>query len=109
MNVPFNELSNSQPSLCIPRLSLGKKDDISNIRNIFEKLKFGKIHHIDIIERKNDKGEHFKRAFIHFERWNTNEEINIIRQKLLSGKEIKIVFDNPWFWKVSANKCSIKY
>ena len=102
----MNDLS--QPSLCIPRLAVGKKDDILSIRSVFEKLKLGKIHHIDIIERKNDKGEAFKRAFIHFERWNDNEETNTIRQKLVSGKEIKIVYDNPWFWKVSANKCSIK-
>ena len=107
MNILMNDLS--QPSLCIPRLPIGKKDDLLSIRAVFEKLKLGKIHHIDIIERKNDKGEAFKRAFIHFERWNDNEETKIIRQKLVSGKEIKIVYDNPWFWKVSANKCSIKY
>ena len=98
----------SQPSLCIPRLPYGNIDS-SNIRKVFEELKFGKIQRIDIIERKNDKGDPFKRAFIHFEKWNNNECVETIRQKLIDGKEIKIVYNNPWFWKVSANKCSTKY
>jgi hypothetical protein len=29
------------------------------------------------------------------------------RERLLEGKDIKIVYDDPWFWKVSAYRESI--
>lgn len=102
-------MNSEKPSLCIPRLQGGYNNDITHIRKVFEKLNFGKIQRIDIIERKNDKGDSFKRAFIHFEKWYNTEYVQDIRNKLISGKEIKIVYDNPWFWKVSANKSSTKY
>jgi hypothetical protein len=62
----------------------------------------GEIHRIDIIERKNEKNESFKRIFVHFNRWFRNDDAQTARNRLLEGKDIKIVYDNPWFWKVSA-------
>ena len=100
--VDLRYLAESQPSLCIPRVF--NNIDESRIRQVFNELGLGKIHHIDVIERKNEKGEPFKRAYIHFESWYWNEDAQAARRKLITGKEIKIVYDNPWFWKVSANK-----
>jgi hypothetical protein len=95
-------LAESQPSLCIPRVF----NNISEhkIREIFDELCLGKISRIDIKVRKNEKGESFKRLYIHFDKWFWNENAQAARRKLISGKEIKIVYDNPWFWKVSASK-----
>ena len=101
-NVNLRYLAESQPSLCIPRVF--NNIDQSRIRQVFDKLGLGKIHHIDLIERKNEKGEPYKRAYVHFEKWYWNEDAQAARRKLITGKEIKIVYDNPWFWKVSANK-----
>lgn len=95
-------LAESQPSLCIPRVF--NNIDEARIRLVFDQLRLGIIHHIDIVTRKNDKGEPFKRVYIHFEKWLWNESAKAARTKLISGKEIKIVYDNPWFWKISANK-----
>jgi len=100
--VDLRYLAESQPSLCIPRVF--NNIDESRIRQVFNEIGLGKIHHIDVIERKNEKGEPFKRAYIHFESWYWNEDAQAARRKLITGKEIKIVYDNPWFWKVSANK-----
>jgi hypothetical protein len=100
--VDLRYLAESQPSLCIPRVF--NNIDETRLRRVFDELELGKIHHIDIIVRKNDKGEAFKRVYIHFEKWSWNENAQAARRKLISGKEIKIVYDNPWFWKVSANK-----
>ena len=94
--------SPSQPSVCIPRIF--NNITAGRIRSVFEQLALGNIHHIDIVERKNEKGEPFKRAYVHFEQWFRSEEADSARIKLVSGKEIKIVYDNPWFWKVSANR-----
>jgi hypothetical protein len=100
--IDLRYLAESQPSLCIPRVFNNINE--SRIRDVFDEVSLGKIHHIDIIERKNEKGESFKRIYIHFEKWYWNEDAQSARKKLISGKEIKIVYDNPWFWKVSANK-----
>ena len=101
-NFNLNLLAETQPSICIPRVfnNIAEK----KIRQVFDELNLGKISRIDIKERKNEKGEVFNRVYIHFEKWFWNENAKAARTKLVSGKEIKIVYDNPWFWKVSANK-----
>ena len=95
-------LAESQPSLCIPRVFNNITE--TKIRQVFDELGLGKISKIDIKERKNEKGEPVKKLYIHFEKWFWNESAQSARRKLISGKEIKIVYDNPWFWKVSASK-----
>ena len=36
--------------------------------------------------------------------WATDKpEVAAIRQRLLDGETVKIVYDNPWFWKCSAS------
>lgn len=90
------------PSLCIPRVfnNIGE----SRIREVFDQLELGLIQRVDIIQRKNEKGEEYKRVFIHFARWSNSPAAQKARRKLLTGDSIKIVYDNPWFWKVEANK-----
>lgn len=87
-------------TLCIPRVfsNIGEK----RIRSVFYALKLGHIGRIDIVQKMTEKGEKFNRVFIHFERWfdtaNALSAINILRE----GKDIKVIYDEPWFWKVSA-------
>ena len=86
-------------TLCIPRVfsNIGEK----RIRSVFYALKLGHIGRIDIVNKMTEKGEKFNRVFIHFERWfdtaNAVSAINILRE----GKDIKVIYDDPWFWKVS--------
>ena len=95
------ELIETHPSLCIPRVF--NNIDEKKIRYVFEKLSLGKIKRIDILERRNEK-ESFKRVFIHFDKWFNNEQANEVKNRLASGKDIKIVYDMPWYWKVSLSK-----
>jgi tetratricopeptide (TPR) repeat protein len=60
-------------------------------------------------DKKNQKEEKFKCVFIHFKKWNENETIHVTREKLLLGGDIKIMYDEPWFWKISAYKKSVTY
>jgi len=95
-------IAESHPSLCIPRVF----NNITKykIRQVFDCIALGNISRIDIKDCNNEKGVSFKRVYIHFDKWFWNENAKNIRRKLVSGKEIKIVYDNPWFWKVSASK-----
>ena len=100
----LNLLAETQPSICIPRVFNNISEN--KIRQVFDEQSLGKISRIDIIvnECKNEKGKAFNRVYIHFEKWFWNEEAQNARIKLILGKEIKIIYDNPWFWKVSANR-----
>jgi hypothetical protein len=102
----FKKLSPSFPSLCIPRMLINIDDiniDEKYIANIFNKLNIGEIHKVDIMNKTNGKGdEKTKRVFVHFKRWFNNDIANQTRDRLLNGKEIKIIYGGPWFWKASA-------
>ena len=93
--VPLN-----YPSLCIPRVFNNVSEE--QIKKVFMNLNFGIIQKIDIIQRKNIKEETYKCAFIHFVKWNNNEYVNKQRIKLLLEEELKIMYDQPWYWKISA-------
>jgi hypothetical protein len=43
-------------------------------------------------------------VFIHFKRWNSDENTTCTRQALLDEETIKVVYDDPWFWKISASR-----
>lgn len=100
INLKF--LAESQPSLCIPRVFMNVTE--ANIRSVFADIALGEISRVDIITRKTEKGENIKRVYIHFHKWFWNPEAQAARKKLVAGKEIKIVYDLPWYWKVSASK-----
>ena len=86
------------PSLCIPRL-LDDSITRSYIFQVFDKYNWGPISRIDIV-KKNRK----LRAFIHYKYWNTTEQTIMIKNKLLNGESINIIYAKPWFWKCSASK-----
>ena len=76
------------PSICIPKID--KRITKYNIKKIFEKVQFGNISKIEI--NKNI-------VFIYFSKWNNIE----IKNKLIDGEEIRIVYNFPFFWKCRAN------
>jgi hypothetical protein len=100
-------MSNSKKifSLCIPRMDyfIQKKD----IYIAFERLNFGDIERIDLISIDSYKGEKYKRAFIHFNSWILQD--SYLNERLIKGKDIKVVYDFPSFWKISVNKKDIHF
>ena len=36
--------------------------------------------------------------------WFENENAKNARERLMNGKDIKIIYDEPWFWKISASR-----
>ena len=94
-------------SLCIPRLTGEIKETF--IRHVFNKLNLGQIGRIDLIVKRNEKNEIYKTAFIHYNNWNINDNTIYIKNRLQNNQDIKIVYDDPWYWKVSLNKFSKKH
>ena len=100
MSIDFRTLPQNVPILCIPRVYSNISE--SRIRRIFEDLDMGTLERIDMVSKQSDRGEKFNRVFVHFHRWNNTANSCEARSRLLNGKEVKIIYDDPWFWKVSA-------
>lgn len=100
--IDFNTLPENAPSMCIPRVFKNVTRD--RIGAVFRDLDLGIIDRIDMVSRENEKGDKFQRVFVHFKKWFRNENADRARAMLIQGKEIKVIYDDPWFWKISANK-----
>ena len=103
--IDLSKIPANLPVLCIPRVYANIKE--ARIRKIFDELDMGTIQRIDIItkhsiSKPHDKGEKFNRVFVHYSQWNDSENAQIARERLLNGMEIKVIYDDPWFWKISA-------
>jgi hypothetical protein len=85
-------------SICIPRVfnNIGWR----RIKRIFIDLHWGFVDRVDVIPLGN-----FKRAFVHFApgKWNMRDHAEVLTL-LLAGEEVKIVYDEPWFWKLSISR-----
>ena len=103
-NSENKKMSNNQPVLCIPGVFANIKEE--RIRRIFGDLNLGEVDRVDIVVPKRpvgaeEKENKFNRVFIHLN-WNDTPSSVACRKKLSEGKEVKIIYDEPWFWKVSA-------
>ena len=93
----------NEPSICIPRVfkSTTRKD----LYTMIERLDLGAVERIDMVPKTNDRGESYYKVFIHFKQWNNKNTVALAtRKKLLQGEEIKIVYNEPWFWKCTASR-----
>jgi hypothetical protein len=88
------------PSLCIPRTHANIRKE--RIFAVFRSLGLGFIGRIDIVEKVDEKtGAPFIRVFIHFTKWFQNAQTRQFLQHLETQKSANIVYDEPWFWKVT--------
>jgi len=94
----------TEPSLCIPRVF----DNIpwKVVKGKFEEeFRYGVVDRVDMIRKVDDKGQFFKRVFIHFKKWNVEDEyVNDIRLRLMNGGEVMETYQKPWYWKISASR-----
>ena len=103
-NSEIRKMSNNQPILCIPGVFANIKEE--RIRRVFGDLNLGDVDRVDIVVPKKlvgaeEKENKFNRVFVHLI-WNDTPSSVACRKKLLEGKEVKIIYDEPWFWRVSA-------
>ena len=95
-------MAKSSPSICIPRVFA--EITRRQIKDAFIKvLNDDCIERIDMI-RKNRNNDNYQRVFIHFKYWPDNERSEMLKDRLLSGQDIKVVYNEPWFWKCSASR-----
>jgi len=88
-------------SICIPRAFANITE--ARVRKVFDELGIFSILRVDMVQRKNEKGDAYQRIFVHVKDWTETADAQKAREQLLAGKELKIIYDNPWFWKVFLN------
>ena len=93
-------------SICIPRVS--STTDKKYIKTVFEKI-IGLTCNIQIVfvDIKND--ERFKRVFVNIKYNSVNNKINNLRERLENGKQLKIVYSDPLFWRCSLSTTKPHY
>ena len=94
--IDFNLLPKNIPSLCIPRVFPNISE--SRIRKTFEDIFIGRIEKIDIIKK-----EKFNCVFVHLS-WNNTSDALYVRNQVMTGKDVKIIYEKDWFWMVSASR-----
>jgi hypothetical protein len=100
----LTELKPHFPSICIPRVHsyITKK----YIQEVFEKLEIDGIHKIELFPTKKSEkdNEDSFRVFIHFKKWSSSDNAIYMRNRLIEGKDVKIIYDKllPWYWKMTA-------
>lgn len=101
---PRQPVDNSDPakgiSICIPRIfnNIGWR----RVKQVMISCDWGYVERVDIIPQNG-----YKRAFIHFaaNRWNTrNPRAMEVLKALKAGDEVKIVYDDPWYWKIGLSR-----
>jgi len=86
-------------TLCIPRVCKNiKKKQIFDVLNRYQ---FGKIKKIDIIE---NRGKNTNIVHIYYSYWNKNDYVKKVLEKLTTNLNIKIFYDDPWFWVIYLHK-----
>ena len=91
----------SHPSICIPRTFTTIRGEQTKraVFNTFRDLRVGHIDRIDTVHKTDQRGERYCTVYIHL-KWNMSSQLaRETRQKLLDGNDIKVVYDEPWFWK----------
>jgi len=96
----------SSPSICIPRTfpTIRGEQTKRAVFRTFKELNIGFIDRIDTVHKNDKNGERYCTVYVHMKNWNMQSELaRETRKKLLDGEEIKVVYDEPWFWKCVAS------
>ena len=81
-------------TMCIPRVN-----NTIPRQYIFQVISSLKIGYIDkIFEYPSKTDASVKRVIVKFKSWVDNPTSNIIAQRFANNKDIKIVYDEPWYW-----------
>lgn len=92
----------SSYSVFIPRIFSNIRD--TRIVEIFHQHSIGKVNSVDLVSRKNQKGDstqYYNMAFVHFETLYDTPEAESFRQDVANpDTTTKLVYEDPWFWLV---------
>jgi len=111
MNTPISDITTSPRmndyngianiSLYIPRVF--KNISGKRIEGIFHSLRIGKVRAVNFTPKVGKHG-HYNSVSVHFDYWYDNVAARNFQERVIAGKEARIVYDDPWFWIVQEFK-----
>ena len=96
------------PTLCISRTHKNIRQE--RVFAVIRQLNLGWVGKIDMVPKKSveknsdgtESTKEFVRVFIHFTKWFTNNrQTQQFLDRLDSEGFVHIIYDEPWFWKVT--------
>lgn len=88
-------------SLCIPRVESHYNKEF--ILGVFNNCNLGLIDKVDIVPNHKEQAK-FNRVFVHYKTMDNEALLT----RLQNGSSLKIVFNNPWFWKCTQSRAQRK-
>lgn len=96
-----------EPTLCISRTHKNIRQE--RIFAVLRQLNLGWVGKIDVVPKKiveknpdgTESSKEFVRVFIHFTKWFNNRQTKQFLERLDSEGFVHIIYDEPWFWKVT--------
>ena len=98
MNSVFSEGASNAHVICIPRVS--NRITKEYIFGIFCALKVGFVEKITEIPVRNDESQ---KCILVRIKWNASERAKYICRRFDEGKNVKVVYSDPWFWICVSN------
>ncbi len=99
------------PSVCIPRVHVSMNaEGVSTVFN--EVFNMNLVHHVDMVQRTDRNTEQvFYVAYVHFNEVKGKANIEKFNElggdkfveKINNDLEIRLVYRDPWFWKLRRN------
>jgi hypothetical protein len=101
-SLDLTQFPDTEPSICISYV-------FTNVRRqqVWEGIKesnLGFIERVDMVKMTGKDGKSFQRVFIHFKHWFRNQRARDTRTKLINGGMVKLFYNDPWFWKLTASR-----
>jgi hypothetical protein len=91
----------SEPSIFISHVFPNKAE---MVYETFAEL-FGAdyIDDVDVVTHDLN-GQEICRAYVHFKSWPTDHKFQRLRSRLMAGETVKVIYEEPWYWKCVASK-----
>ena len=92
-----------EPSICIPRVSRDVTSEY--VGAVFSRvLGEGIVERIDIVPWRGRGDDGPRRVFVHLKAWPETDVAKGMRERLLGGDDVELVYDDPWIWRCSRSR-----
>jgi len=77
----------------------------AKVIEIFNGLHIGEVKSVDLVPKMDSNSKRYNAAYIHFTSWYNTQIAHDFQERLFDPKkEVKVMYDYPWYWIVLENK-----
>lgn len=77
----------------------------AKVMEVFNGLQIGEVKSVDLVSKMGSDSKHYNAVYVHFKTWYDTKVARDFQERLLDPtKEVKVMYDHPWYWIVLENK-----